>query len=512
MRDRWLKRAMQNVIGQVASMLVSILDRVLVVGLLLRYWGPDRFSDWSVLQATALVLSFAEFGIQTYFLNLQQAAFARNDRDGFARSVALALGIYGALSVALAAGLAMAVLLVGTSIFTLQTIDPSEARYVFLLLGLGVIVGFGRAVVSSVYAATGRFARAVVLQALIQLVLTCATIAAILLGGGPVALATIFFLAWGPGGLAVSLHDMRRTTEWARLAPAFPRIQELRDGIRHVKWFAFQQGGPVLWLQLPVMILNYFNISGTLLASFLVLRTCANLIRQLISFAVLGVGIEIAAILHRDSEGRTLHLAQETGISISALSGAIAAVLLGMGEPLIYHWTRDAALFDPVIAALLVAPVLLTAPLQSVISLLQFSNQSAAVGIPRLLQVGFGFFLCIAGAWRFGIIGVAAGLALAETVALWFSLSFAPSSFFGEPSVIARYFFKAALATISAALWSVLVADALQRMISPWTLGGFLVDAALWAILAILPAGMLSLPSHARQRMMAAMSAYVDRA
>src|SRR5580704_11858406 len=241
MRDRWLKRAMQNVMGQVASMLVSILDRVVVVGLLLRYWGPNRFSDWSVLQAAALLVSFAELGMQTYFLNLQQAAFARNDRDGFARSVALALGIYGALSVALAAGLAMAVLLVGTSIFTLQTIDPSEARLVFLLLGLGVIVGFGRAVVSSVYAATGRFARAVVLQALIQLVLTCATIAAILLGGGPVALATIFFLAWGPGGLAVSLHDMRRTTEWARLAPAFPRILELRDGIRHVKWFAFQQ-------------------------------------------------------------------------------------------------------------------------------------------------------------------------------------------------------------------------------------------------------------------------------
>jgi hypothetical protein len=42
-----LKRAGQNVISQLASVLVSILDRVLVIGLLLRYWGSDRFSDWS---------------------------------------------------------------------------------------------------------------------------------------------------------------------------------------------------------------------------------------------------------------------------------------------------------------------------------------------------------------------------------------------------------------------------------------------------------------------------------
>lgn len=411
----------------------------------------------------------------------------------------------------LAAGLVMAVLFVATSIFALQTFDPSEARSVFLLLGLGVIVGFARAVVSSVYAATGRFARGVVLQALIQLVLTCTMIAAILLGGGPVVLALIFFLAWGPGGLAVSLIDMRRTTEWARVGPAFPKFQELRDGIRHVKWFAFQQGSPVLWLQLPVMILSYFNISGTLLASFLVLRTCANLIRQFIGFAVLGLGIEIAAIFHRNSNGRALHIALETGISISALSGAMAAMLLGMGEPLIHHWTRDPALFDPVIAALLVAPVLLTAPLQNVISLLQFSNQSAAVGVPRLLQVAFGFILCVAGAWRFGVLGVAAALALAETLALWLSLFFARHSFLGELSARGGYFLNAMLTAIIAAFWSILVAEVLQTMISPWSLSGFLIDTALWAILAVLPAGLLSLPSHLRKRIMTAMCTYVGR-
>jgi len=506
-----LKSAGQNVIGQLASMLVSIIDRVLVVGLLLRYWGPNRFSDWSILQAAAFLLSFAELGVQIYLLNLEQSAFARKDRDGFARAVALALGIYGALSVILAVGLAITVLLVAPSIFALQTLDRPDARLIFLLLGFGVIVGMGQATTSSVYAATGRFARSVVLSALIQLASTCATIAAILLGGGPVALAAVFFLVWGLGGPAASLFDMRRTTEWARVAPAFPNMRELRDGVRHVKWFAFQQGAPVLWLQFPVMILNYFHLVGAPLASFLVLRTCANLVRQCISFAVLGVGIEIATIMHRDNERRALQLAQETGTLISALSAAIAAVLLAMGAPLIRHWTHDSTLFDPSIAALLVAPVLLTAPLLSIISLLQFSNRSAAVGIPRLLQVAFGFFLCVAGAWRFGVVGAAAGLALAETGALWLSLFFARGSFFGEWSVMTPYFLNAALAAIIGASWSFLVAEALQSIISPWSLSGFLVDLALWAILAILPTGLLSLPSHARKRMMAAMIAHVDR-
>lgn len=507
-----LKRAGQNVLGQLASMLVSVLDRVLVVGLLVRYWGPDRFSDWSVLQAGAMLLTFAELGMQLYFLNIQQVAFARNDREGFCRAVALALGIYSALLAALTLGLAIIGLIGAASLFKLRTFDPSQARLVFLLLALGVAVGLGRAVVSSVYAATGRFARAVILQALIQLVLSCAMIAAILLGSGPVVLAAIYFLLWGVGGLAVSLFDMWRTTEWARITPAFPNMPELREGIRHVKWFAFQQGGPVLWLQLPVMILNYFNVSGTLLASFLVLRTCANLIRQGINFAVIGVGIEIAAILHRDGDRRALHLAQETGMFISALSGAVAAVLLGMGEPLIRYWTHDPSLFDPAISALLVMPVLATAPLQSIISLLLFSNQSAAVGIPSLLQATFGFFLCVAGAWWFGVIGVAAGLALAETVALWLSLFFARSSFLGELFIIRRYFLRAMLTAAAAAVWSFLVATALQNIIPSWTFGGFLIDIALWAILAILPAGLLSLPAHLRKRIAAAMIARVGRA
>jgi O-antigen/teichoic acid export membrane protein len=506
-----LKSAGQNVVGQLASMLVSIIDRVVVVGLLLRYWGPNRFSDWSILQAAAFLLSFAELGIQLYLVNLAQSAYARKDRDGFARAVALALGVYGTLSLMLALGLAMAVMLISPSIFALQTLDRSDARLTFVLLGLGITAGLGQATMSSVYAATGRFARGTMLSALFQLASTSTTIAAILLGGGPVALAAIFFLVHGPGGLAASLFDMRRTTEWARVAPAFPNMRELRDGVRHVKWFAFQQGAPVLWLQFPVMILNYFHVVGAPLASFLILRTCANLVRQCISFAVLGVGIEIATIMHRDSERRALQLAQETGTLISALSGAIAAVLLAMGGPLVRHWTHDSTLFDPSIAALLIAPVLLIAPLLSIISLLQFSNRSAAVGIPRLLQVSFGFLLCVAGAWRFGVIGVAAGLALAETGALWSTLFFVRGSFFGEWSVMTPYFLNAALAAIIGASWSFLMAEALQSIISPWSLSGFLVDLALWAILALLPAGLLSLPSHARKRMMAAMIAHVDR-
>ena len=80
-----LKRMTSNIAAQVVAVAASVIDRIILVGLLLRSWGADVFSDYSVVQSWASLLLIAELGIQFYFQNVQQAAFvARKQAAGAA--------------------------------------------------------------------------------------------------------------------------------------------------------------------------------------------------------------------------------------------------------------------------------------------------------------------------------------------------------------------------------------------------------------------------------------------
>ena len=87
-----LKRMTSNVAAQIFAVAASLIDRIILVGFLIRGWGADVFADYSVIQSASTLLLIAELGIQIYFQNIQQAAFVAGDKTAFRRAAAVHLG------------------------------------------------------------------------------------------------------------------------------------------------------------------------------------------------------------------------------------------------------------------------------------------------------------------------------------------------------------------------------------------------------------------------------------
>ena len=97
-----LRRATSNIAAQIVSLAAGFIDRIVLVGLLLRAWGAETFADYAIVQSWAALLLMVELGAQIYFQNEEQRAFVRDDKPRFRRMAATHLGLSLAVVVPLA--------------------------------------------------------------------------------------------------------------------------------------------------------------------------------------------------------------------------------------------------------------------------------------------------------------------------------------------------------------------------------------------------------------------------
>ena len=415
-----LRRMTSNVAAQIFAVAASLIDRIILVGFLIRGWGPDVFADYSVIQSASMLLMIAEFGIQIYFQNVQQAAFVAGDKAAFRRAAAIHLGVILAIVVALTAILSLLTLIGATDGFLhLNQIDMRTGRVVLWLMGVGNLLTIIRSTTTSIYSATGHFAFTVVMTAVALIVTTLASIVAVLLGAGPTTLAALYLMVSGVGSLIYFRWDIgRRFPDWVS-GPATPTLSELSAAIVHLKWFSLQVIGPIVWLQAPVLVFDAWGVSGRDIASFLLIRTMVNQIRQAFQFATIGAGIEIAPLVHSGDVSGAWRLSARIGLMTTVLCGVMVAAVLIFGEQVTRYWVGDATLFSPQIAVFLLAPLLAVVFLQQPVALLQFANKSLAPGLQRLSQIVLGPLMCIIGQKFYGVTGLVVGLAISEIVANW---------------------------------------------------------------------------------------------
>ena len=497
-----LSRMTSNVAAQVVSMGGAVVDRVFLVGVLLRLWGTDLFAGYSVVQAGAALALVAELGSQLYFQNMEQAAFVAGDRIAFRRHVGVHLSVL--LSIVALLLVALPVLIwSGTvdALFDTATMDRGRGRAVFAVLFAGNALTVLRSLATPIYTAGGDFALIVVFGAAAQLAATLASIAAAVLGGGPLALASVYLAVNGVGALIWIWRDAARRYEGWLSGPVKPSFDELRDAFKHVKWFSLQVVAPAVWLQAPVLVMNGWRVSARDIASFLLIRTMVNLVRQFFQFASIGAGIEIANDVHAGRRDVAWRHSAAIGVVTTVLSASAFAGVLVFGAPITAIWTGDRSLFAAGMAFWLLAPLLLVAPLQQPLSLLQYANRSLAPGLQRLFQIAVGPALCVAGQMLGGPLGLAVGLALAETATSWALLPLMSR----EPLLPGLGHYCARALAIGAAAFCLfaLAAYGFAAVASSDAAPILAVKIALWACVAVLPAAALSLPAGARARIVA---------
>src|SRR5271167_30368 len=133
-----LRRATSNIAAQVVSLAAALIDRIVLVGLLLRAWGADTFADYAIVQSWAALLLTVELGAQIYFQNEEQSAYVAGDKARFRRIAGAHLGISLAVVATLTVLFSALVASGGVDgVLRLPNLDMQGARWMLWLLGVG---------------------------------------------------------------------------------------------------------------------------------------------------------------------------------------------------------------------------------------------------------------------------------------------------------------------------------------------------------------------------------------
>ena len=493
-----LRRATSNIAAQAVSVAAGVVDRILLVGLMLRIWGAETFADYAIVQSWAALLLTVEFGAQIYFQNEEQRAFVRDDKARFRRLAAIHLGISLAVVVPLAVAFTALVATGGADhALKLPNIDVMSARWILWLLGVGNLLSVMRAPASAVYSATGDFAHVTLISAGSVVVNTLSAFAAVSFGARPLIVAALFFTLYGVGAMVYFQLGVRaRRPEWTAL-PALPTREEFRATIGHVKWFALQMIAPTVWLQTPVLVFAARGVAGSEIAAFLLMRTMVNQIRQSFQFAAVGAGLEIATVSHSGDMALAWRITAQVGLMTTVICGACVGGILAFGPEVTYYWTGDAKLYDARIALAMLVPLLGVAPLQQPVALLQYANRSREIGLLRGGLVVFGPIGCVVGEALAGPPGVAAGLGVAELLA--YGLLAPRLAAMPALTGLLPYFARALAFGLGTAAICYGAGVAVDAVFPTETLLIFIGEVATWGCLVVLPLLYFALPAGVKR-------------
>lgn len=489
-----LKRIAASLGAQLLTQILGFADRFILVGLLVRTWGPDLYADWVVLLAAAGLLALGELGIGIYFGNSWQYAHATGDEGRFARLVRVSISCYALIAIALTLAAAIYVLS-GHQAPLVKVLPADQSSLVFLLLAGSVITNVMTGSVSQVYRGRGQFARGIMLSLTPFTLFFLIAAPAAYLDVTPLLLAMLHLACYLAGG-AMMVRDIRRRFPDLVLAPTIPERFEVEDIVAHSRWNVVLQGAPVFLLQIPVVMLGAFGVGGGALVGFVMLRTLVNYSRSLASLVSLSTGVEIASLMHRGEGMRVVELSYATGKLLSGLAGALAAALLILGEDFLRLWSGRNDIFDEATMAWLIAGTVLAGSSAPVFSLFMFANKSRPAALAMLAQLALALPACALLARTHGTAGAAAGLLLGEVVAWWILVALAARRHFAiNPR---RYVGQSTLALLAAALWCGLILAGAKGLLGTGTPLQFVACAAIFGTLGLVPAVLTCLPTAQR--------------
>lgn len=486
-------------------------ERFLVVGILLRAWGPQTYSEWALFLSTAGVLSLGELGLNVYCGNSLQRMNAEGNSDAFGRMVGVALFCSLTLSVLLAVlGLAVVVVVDLRHLLSVATFSGAEVVAVILMLGLVVISRVARGVASQIYRGRQQFARGVVIEQISSAASIAVAVTAGLLGASPIFLAALYLGCDLVAGWLLMVKDLSKRFPDIVLRPVLPYRVELVEMWRQVRWLAVLNVGSNGWVQVPVLLLGYFGTTGSALVSFLVLRTLANVARQLATMLALSSGVEIIAVHYagrRDDASRQL-VAVGKVLSVVAANLAVAVALYG--ELFVTRWTGHANLFSGYIAAMLFGAALIATPSLPLVAFGIYGSSARPLALANLVQLVIGVVACGLLVPSFGANGAATGLAIGEAVALGLMLPIMGSRHAGIR--FWSYWYRCVAAMVLTILWCGAVGFGLSLTFDKTSVIDLLISGVLWAGLGVLPTLVAVLSPGQRSVMAAALSGWMKRA
>lgn len=424
-------RVSREYLLQIGAFSVAILDRLLLPALLLREMGVSAFAGWTVALALAAFMPVLDFGILRYVSNRLLTLRARNDIPA-----ALILYRQGTIAVAAMVLLATAGLL-GWAVLVpprsgdpaVDALLPSVLVPVVLAIGANMLIAMRQAL----YRAHQRFARETVMRTGAELLRVLGLSFAALAGFDLVALGWLWFALVVAGGVLPFIIDSRRkfpdfTFGWERIDPA-----DVCEAARIAPGYWMHSMGTSLFATLPILALGAMATSPALVAQFALMRTIANLVRQVLQLFANVFGLECARRLAVKDGAGFAQVFGEANRFLAVQASVVAVMLLVLGEELFGLWTGEAQLFDPLMLALAILPPILMPAMMLSTEALAYAERPWVVVWCRTAQLAATVALFLLLPIDNAGLKMMAALAIAEVCAFGLPLIFAMRSL--EPAL-----------------------------------------------------------------------------
>jgi O-antigen/teichoic acid export membrane protein len=379
-----MARVSREYLLQIVSFAVAILDRLLVPAILLRTIGVSGFSGWTVALAMAAFVPVLDFGLVRHF-SIRLLSLRAQGRE------ADAINEYrqGSLLLFCVSVIATAVLIIWLLVEPPRSGDPAVDEIMpNLLMPLIAAMLLNQAVSlrQALFRAHQQFGRETILRSAGDL-LRVAVICGAALAGVPLVTLGWLWLASVVAGLVVpSIIDTRRRfPQFSWRWPVF-RPGEMGKAVRASPGYWLAAMSTTIFASVPLLALGYWAAGALAVAQFGLMRTIANLVRQVLQIFANVFGLELGRRYALHDEAGFAKVFGEANRFLGTQAAVATVLLLVIGREFFSLWTGRDGLFDPIMLALAIIPPIILPGMILSMEALGYAGRQWAVVRLRLVQ------------------------------------------------------------------------------------------------------------------------------
>lgn len=479
---------------QLVALAATLVDRIVLTGILIRAWGTDGFADWTTVISASGLITVIELGFQQLVGNQLVASYVRNRRRAFNRT--LAWSLYTSLALGLAASVTVMVVALAVDLQGLLGLRSYEFVPALLIMSLWGAVRVARGPIIQAYRGVTEFHNFIWADLRATLASTVLAAIAVLLGGNAIVVAAIYLVTTVAYSVLWSLRDLSRRFDFLIFAARRPPLRVTWQTVLAMRWYGLYFVLLNVMQVAPILIIALLGMPATLLATFAVQRTLVNFVRTTSFGLTIAAGAELSVLKLGGNTKSFEHGLRLLGRLNACLAAFSVVGLLAFGEDIVSIWSGRADLGSTTLLALLLLPAVAVAPALGLQQASVMLGRIKAQSVAYALYAALGLVGGIALAPHFGVVGIAAAVAGGETIAIGICAPLWAAREFG--SSYGNIALRSAVVFVAAAVWAASIAWLVKALPIPARDLARLAPPLLWAAVAFPPAFWLCAPPSLR--------------
>jgi O-antigen/teichoic acid export membrane protein len=397
------------------SKLSATVVQLVQVPVFLHAWPVPLYGEWMILNSLPAYLSFSNVGFGNVAGNEMAMRSARGDLAGalgvFQSCCWLIVGICGATIAGLGVGLYF--FPVGR-LLRLHAISETDAKWIAFYLGCSVLLSQLEQLLQSAYRCVGRYAYGTFVKSCLSLAAFASTICAVMLGAGARRTALVF--AGANAVCTVVLCGMvKRDVAWIEFGWRYARWSEVRRLTRPAVAFMAFPVGAALNLQGTLMAVGW-ALGPVAVVVFGTARTVSRVALQMVQMVNNTFWPEMSASFGKGDTALTRALHRRACQMALVLALGVVVGTITVGPWFLSHWTGGHVPPSRGLLSVLLLGVVVYALWSTSATLLFAVNRHQRLAVYYLLAMGTSCVLCYFAALRWGLVGAAGALVVAEVM------------------------------------------------------------------------------------------------